>query len=175
MRVKPRWTLGIVLLAVLALTACTKAGPGQVSCCSSWSVVGGDDRLVVRARVQEPGAPQEHTGPLGEKYRVVPFTLVATEVIKPSVRQEQSGDRLQLWAEAPDRVKGLVGREAVFLLVTSDGRGSFPAGYTLYAADSVWAITGDRVSGGTGAIALRDAPYTELVQRVKAALPATAP
>lgn len=61
---------------------------------------------------------------MGEKYRVVPFTLVATEVIKPSVRQEQ---------------------------------------------------TGDRVSGGTGAIALRDALYTELVQRVRAALPAKAP
>lgn len=174
-----RLGVGLCLLALLTFAACTKQPPSQVACCASWSVVNDAEHLVIRAKVQEKGTAMERRiGEGSEKYKVTPFSLVITDVLKPSIRQEQEGDQIQLWVSGEsemgtpilDRIGGLLGQEAVFLLAVTEEGGYYPSGYTLYSGDSYWVITGDRVSGGSGALELKDALYSELVRNVEAAL-----
>lgn len=177
--IQRRFGVGVCLFALLALVTFADKTPRQISCCSSWNVVASHEQAVVRGKVQEHGVVREHVGELGEQYQIVPFTLVVTEVIKQSVRREKAGDQLQLWVRrdtpqlvrgTEDQVRWLIGQDAVFLLATTTGTGSYPEGYILYAAESFWVITGDRVTGGTGAFKLQDAPYSELVQKVNSAV-----
>lgn len=170
-----RWSILLVLLMGLVWSVPVSAT--SVSCCSSWAIVRPERHAVIRARVGEPGEVQVHTAEAGGAYRVAPFPLTITDLIKPSSMVEKVGDQVLLWVmademygvSATDPLRDLVGQEAVFLVATTEGQ-AYPQGYSLYASVSYWHLAEERVTGGVDAIRFDSAPYAELVERVHEAV-----
>lgn len=166
-----------VLVAVMLGALHLPVSATSVSCCPSWAVVLPDRHAVLRALVGRQGEVREHAAQAGGQYRVAPFPLTIAEVIKPSFKNEQVGDGVQLWVIADDlygirptdAIRDLAGQEAVFLVAVTEGS-AYPEGYSLYAAPSYWTITAERVTGGTDGIRLENAPYAELVAKVRSAM-----